>query len=179
MNHDDVYRLDIVFYRTETHTTDGAIMRADIPSRATINSSGYDVGAYCPDGPIEIPPMHVRRINTGLVFALPQRATMLVCSRSGLASKGVQVINAPGIIDSDYRDEVGVLLTYIAPPETPPFVVTHGMRIAQLLYIPAPSISEVGRAYPYFREVQTRDSLPSIGNSTRSGGFGSTGVDRL
>jgi len=40
-------------------------------------------------------------------------------------------------------------------------------------------MSEVTRAYPHFQEVDARDRLPSIGNSTRRGGFGSTGVERL
>lgn len=179
MSEYDPHRINIVFYRTAHHTPDGGVVSPEIPTRATHQSSGYDIAAFCPDGPVEVPPLQVRRIQTGLFLALPKDATMLVCSRSGLASKGVQVANAPGIIDSDYRDEVGVLLTYIAPPDAAPFVVTHGMRIAQLLYLPAPTIADASRAFPHFQEVTRRESLPSIGMSSRRGGFGSTGTGTL
>jgi dUTP pyrophosphatase len=178
MDYNDPYRIDIVLTRIPYITPDGTDGRAPLPRRATCDSSGYDITAFCPERPVEIRPLEICRIRTGLIFALPVGATFLVCSRSGLASKGLQVINAPGIIDSDYRDEVGVLLTYIAPPEEPPFVITHGMRIAQLLYLPAPSMSEARRAYPYFHEV-SEHQLPPVGDSTRHGGFGSTGVDAL
>lgn len=139
-----------------------------IPRRATPESAAFDIEAFLPRGPVELHPLQIVKIPTGLFLALPESSALLICSRSGLASKGVQVINAPGVIDSDYRDEVAVLLSYIAPPGTPPVVITHGMRIAQGLWIPInPAIS--------FTPVSTRHELYTR-PVERVGGFGSTGV---
>lgn len=173
--YDELYRTDVLFYRMRYCGVDGAPLTVSLPARATRYSSGYDITACCPLGPVEIHPLTVHRIGTGLQCALPRYAMFQVCSRSGLAAKGVQVVNAPGIIDSDYRDEIGVLLTYLAPPGTPPFVVTHGMRIAQLLYVPPVPIEFAARAYPLFVELDSAELLPNA-DSTRVGGFGSTGT---
>jgi dUTP pyrophosphatase len=138
------------------------------PERKSTEAAAYDVTAYCPDAPIFLHPLQVTKVPTGLFFALPKDSTMLVCSRSGLAAKGIQVINAPGIIDSDYRDEVCVLLAYIAPPDSAAVMINHGDRIAQLLFVPP-------MPHPTFVHVGDRDSLPTR-ETTRRGGFGSTGV---
>lgn len=173
--YDERYRTDVLFCRIPHYDDAGAPVSVDLPTRATRYAAGYDVVACCPQGVVEIPPLTVRRIHTGWSCALPRHAMFQVCSRSGLASKGVHVINAPGIIDSDYRGEIGVLLTYIAAPDAPPFAVTHGMRIAQLLYVPPTPIQYTSRAYPLFVEVATAEELPHP-DSSRTGGFGSTGI---
>ncbi len=50
-------------------------------------------------------------VKTGVKIELPKGFVALVCSRSGLALRnGVFVLNAPGIVDSGYRGEVGVIL---------------------------------------------------------------------
>lgn len=141
------------------------IFRSTLPNRATTQAAGYDLRAYLPQGPMLLPPLSVVMVSTGLRMAMPKDWAALVCSRSGLASKGVLVINAPGIIDSDYRDEVKVLLSYIAAPDAPPFRIEHGMRVAQLLFQP-----------PYHHpELLQSDTLPPA-DSNRNGGFGSTGI---
>ncbi len=50
------------------------------------------------------------------------------------ARQRVTVLNAPGTIDSDYRGEVRVLLDQSRSKE--PFIVTRGMRIAQIVFAP-------------------------------------------
>jgi len=83
-----------------------------------------------------------------------------VRSRSGLALKhGIAVLNSPGTIDSDYRGELAVVLVNHGDQ---PFIVSRGMRIAQLV------IARVERAE--WTEVET---LPE---TTRGeGGYGHTG----
>ena len=67
----------------------------------------------------------------GFALAIPFGYEGQVRSRSGLALKhGIAVLNAPGTIDSDYRGEVGIVLINHGDA---PFVVTRGMRIAQLV----------------------------------------------
>lgn len=97
-------------------------------------------------------------IPLGFACAVPEGYALLVCSRSGLALKeGLIVANQPGIIDSDYRGEVGVIL-YNTGGIT---CVKKGQRIAQLLLIKTDPMG-----------IQVVDELDETG---RTGGFGSTG----
>ena len=50
-------------------------------------------------------------VGTGIKLEIPNGFGAMICSRSGLAAKnGIQVLNAPGIIDTDYRGEIKVIL---------------------------------------------------------------------
>jgi deoxyuridine 5'-triphosphate nucleotidohydrolase len=69
--------------------------------------------------------------GTGLKVAIPTGYAGLILPRSGLAlRKGVTVLNAPGLIDPDYRGEVGVLLINHGDE---PVEIVQGERIAQLV----------------------------------------------
>lgn len=85
-----------------------------------------------------------------------------VVPRSGLALRhGVTCLNAPGVIDSGYRGEVGVVLVNTDPAVD--FVVRPGDRVAQLVVAEVASVS--------FAEVD------ELCDSERGpGGFGHTGV---
>ena len=84
----------------------------------------------------------------------------LVCSRSGLALSGITVANSPGIIDPDYKGEIGVILHNGGFDTT---FIKQGDRIAQLVIL-----SGVRRVSKF------------EGNEVRGErgdqGFGSTGV---
>jgi dUTP pyrophosphatase len=100
-------------------------------------------------------------VPTGLRVAIPEGYAGLVLPRSGLALRaGVTVLNAPGLIDSGYRGEIGVLLiNHGAAPVT----LARGERIAQLV------IQPVARA----TLVEVRELEAS---QRGAGGFGSTGT---
>ena len=71
-------------------------------------------------------------IRTGIAMAIPPGYAGFIQPRSGLSWKhGVTCINAPGLIDSGYRDELRVLLINTDPHE--PYKVQRGDRIAQLV----------------------------------------------
>lgn len=58
----------------------------------------------------------------------------LVIPRSGLAyNHGITVLNAPGLIDTDYEGVIGVIL-YNTSDE--PYEVATGDRVAQLMIVP-------------------------------------------
>jgi dUTP pyrophosphatase len=100
-------------------------------------------------------------IPTGIRIALPEGFEGQVRPRSGLAAKhGVTVLNSPGTVDADYRGEVKVILINHG---TAPFVVSRGMRIAQLV------VAAVTRV-----AVVEASALPSTVRG--AGGFGSTGL---
>lgn len=134
--------------------------QAVMPSRATAQSAGYDLSA-CLAQPLTIPPGETRMVPTGLAIQLPEGTAGMVYPRSGLASKfGITLINAVGVIDSDYRGELKVPLHNHG---NAPFLLHHGDRMAQLVVTPVlfPSVEEVSQL------TQTHRG---------TGGFGSTGI---
>ena len=99
-------------------------------------------------------------IPTGLKFEIPLGYEVQIRPRSGLALKhGVTLVNAPGTIDSDYRGEVGLILINHG---SEPFHITHGERVAQMVF------AHVTRC-----EIVEVTSLTITERG--AGGFGSTG----
>lgn len=107
-------------------------------------------------------------IPTGLKFALPTalqddksiRYECQVRPRSGLAlKKGITVLNTPGTVDADYRDEVHVILINHGHEAV---WIEDGERIAQLV----------------FTKVETCEwvEVARLDETDRKGGFGHTGV---
>ena len=130
-----------------------------VPARATAGSAGYDL-ASAEEGALA--PLERRLFRTGFSIAVPEGYECQLRPRSGLALKhGITLPNTPATIDSDYRGEVMVALVNLAAEA---FVVTRGMRIAQMV------IARVERAE--FSEVA---ALPPTARG--AGGFGSTGVE--
>ena len=131
-----------------------------LPAYETRGAAGADVRAYLPGGAETLSPGERRLIPTGLTMEIPEGFEMQVRPRSGLALKhGLMLVNSPGTIDSDYRGPVGVIVLNAGDA---PFVVEHGMRIAQLVVAPV---------------VQARfEPATTLGETGRGpGGFGSTG----
>ncbi len=134
-----------------------------MPAYQTALSAGLDLAACLAENQpaVTIQPGEIAVIPCGFAMALPEGFEGQVRPRSGLASKfGVTLPNAPGTIDADYRGEVKVPLINHGKQ---PFVVEHGMRIAQMVIAP------VVRA-----KVERVESLDETDRG--SGGFGSTGL---
>lgn len=128
-----------------------------LPLRKTLGSSGYDLHAY---EHAYIPVSETALIRTGIKLQIPFGYEGQIRSRSGLALKhGIIVLNSPGTIDSDYAEEIGVLL-YNAGGTA--FHVKKGDRIAQIVFAPV--------LHPHFALVDV------VSTTDRGGGFGSTGV---
>jgi dUTP pyrophosphatase len=101
-----------------------------LPQYATAGSAGMDLSAAV-DGDVALAPGQRAMVPTGLSIELPEGFEAQVRPRSGLAAKnGITVLNAPGTVDSDYRGEINVVLINLGDA---PFVVTRGMRIAQMI----------------------------------------------
>ena len=74
-------------------------------------------------------------IPTGIAVAIHVGLCGLVLPRSGLAIEhGVTCLNAPGLIDANYRGEVRVIMINHG---TQAFKAEAGDRIAQLLIVPS------------------------------------------
>jgi dUTP pyrophosphatase len=73
-------------------------------------------------------------VPTGIAVELPGGWAGFVLPRSGLAAKhGLTCLNAPGLIDSGYRDEIRVVLVNHSAAA---YAVARGDRIAQLVVQP-------------------------------------------
>ena len=140
---------------------EGADTALGLPTYETDGAAGADLRANLPDGDVILEPGARALISTGLRMEIPPGFEVQVRPRSGLALKyGITLVNSPGTIDSDYRGVVGVILINLSDES---FVVTHGMRIAQMIAAPL---------------VQAQfEQVGSLGDSERgAGGFGSTGA---
>ncbi len=79
-------------------------------------------------------------VGTGVALAIPPGWAGFVLPRSGLAARhGVTCLNAPGLIDSGYRDEVKVILVNTDPSAD--YQVLRGDRVAQLVIQAVESVS--------------------------------------
>lgn len=148
---------------------------AKIPTYAHKGDAGMDVYSTID---VTIAPGETKLIPLGFKVAIPEGYELQVRPRSGFSLRThLRVANAPGTIDSGYRDEVGVILHNCAPTiqdfgdgraETclygPSYTISKGDRIAQLVL----------QAVPTALFVKTSD-ISKIGED-RNGGWGSTGV---
>ncbi len=131
-----------------------------LPSYESAHAAGADLAAAVA-ADVAIRPGARALIPTGFAIALEPGFEAQIRPRSGLALKnGITVLNSPGTIDADYRGEVGVILINHGEAD---FIVTRGMRIAQMIIAPV--------ATAQWSECQ---ELPDTERGT--GGFGSTGV---
>ena len=74
-------------------------------------------------------------VGTGIAIELPEGWAGFVLPRSGLAARhGITCLNAPGLIDSGYRDEIRVVLVNHDPVSS--YEIQRGDRIAQLVIQP-------------------------------------------
>ncbi len=131
-----------------------------LPDYKTAGASGMDIAAAT-DKPIILKPLGRAAIPTGLKIAIPHGYEAQIRPRSGLALKdGIAVLNAPGTIDCDYRGEIKVILINLSDRD---FIITHGMRIAQMVFAPVTRGS-----FEVTAELDETDR--------GEGGFGSTGT---
>jgi len=131
---------------------------AQVPSRGSLGAAGYDL--YACEYTI-IPRGKIVKVRTGIAIELADATYhMKIVSRSGLASKGLYIINSPGIVDSDYRGEI--LCAMINNSSVDHYIFYPGDRIAQLLIEKSVEV-----------EFELVDELTP--SSRGSGGFGSSG----
>ena len=129
---------------------------AALPERSTNGAVGYDL---CASQDCTILAGGKGLVKIGLSISFPTGLYARIAPRSGLALKKLIDVGA-GVVDSDYRGEVGVVLFNHGDQD---FEVKMGDRIAQLI-------------------LEKIDTLPveevqGLDNTVRgSGGFGSTVV---
>ncbi len=128
------------------------------PSYAHEGDAGCDLFSTAN---VEIKPGERQIVPTGIAVAIPAGYAGFVQPRSGMAAKhGMGIVNTPGLIDSEYRGEIKVILINLDPETT--FRAGRGDKIAQLVIQPVMAVD--------FNVVETLDETVR-----GAGGFGSSG----
>ena len=132
---------------------------AILPTYGSAEAAGADLYA-CLDEAVTIQPGEVYWVPTGIALEVPKGCAGLVYARSSLGAKrGLAPANKVGVVDSDYRGEVKVvLLNHSKQPQT----LEPGERVAQFVITPVLT--------PAYEEVEELTDT-----SRGAGGFGSTG----
>ena len=101
----------------------------------------------------------IKKIDTGIKIKIPNGYEAQIRCRSGLACKGLMVVNGIGTIDSNYIGKIMVILTNISKKE---ILIKHLDKIAPMCIKPVWQFD--------FKEVKCLEETDR-GES----GFGSTG----
>lgn len=132
---------------------------AQLPKYGSAEAAGADLYA-CLDAPVSIEPGQTAWIPTGIALEVPKGCAGLIYARSSMGVKrGLAPANKVGVIDSDYRGEIRVVLLNHGK-ETQ--IIEPGERVAQFIITPVLT--------PVYKDVET---LTETDRGT--GGFGSTG----
>lgn len=129
-----------------------------MPTRGTAQSAGLDI--YMP-WTLRMKPNDRVSVQTGVRVAIPEGHVGLLIPRSSWGRRGIKLQNTVGVIDSDYRGDLTLMLS--SDIEDDWVDIHEGERVAQLLIIPC--------VVPEIAAVEQFSLLTDRGE----GGFGSTG----
>lgn len=145
-----------VYYTTSSNPVYECMVQpgALLPKRAHSSDAGADLFSY---QDCEIYPGEQKLVDTGIAIKIPRGFGGFIYNRSSQGKVGITIPHSVGVIDSDYRGNLKVLLKNISED---PYKIKVGDRIAQLVIQP----------------IQLVD-FKDIWNDTArgTGGFGSTG----
>ena len=129
---------------------------AKLPTKGTKGSAYCDL--YVAESCV-LDLAETRAVTTGWNIEVPSGYFLDIRPRSGLALLGVTINNSPGVIDTDFRGELKVILTNHS---TEAYYIRIGDRIAQCALMPVLECS--------FEEVEKLSETERGVN-----GYGSTG----
>ena len=130
---------------------------ARIPTKKSLQAAGFDIAAPIP---VYVPPLSSRVIGTKIALQIPNGYYGRIAARSGLA-KDHQLTVLGGVVDSDYRGEIKVILMNLG---SYPVDLPEHSRIAQMI------IEKVHEDHS-MEETNTLDDT-----KRNDGGLGSSGV---
>jgi dUTP pyrophosphatase len=132
------------------------------PERATEGSAGFDIAVS--HDMLLTKGTHI--VGTGITAQIPENMCGLILPRSSLHKLGLSLANQVGLIDSDYRGEIKLILAYdgFNPlGDGIPLKLLKGTRLAQLVFLELPNTF-------FTISKMLSDSKRGVG------GVGSTGV---
>jgi dUTP pyrophosphatase len=99
-----------------------------LPWYSTISAADMDIHANLEEE-IVLKPLERKLVNTRFYQEIPEDYEKQIRPRSGLSlNKAVTILNSPGIIDGDYRDEVCVIDINLSIEN---FVIKYDERVCQ------------------------------------------------
>ena len=128
------------------------------PVRGSLGAAAFDLYYGDLKQGIRLEPHSTKRVKTNLAIEIPKDYYGQIETRSSTASKGIYITG--GIIDSDYRGEIEVILNTtkdslsLIPGDKIAQLIIH--RIPDVLFVEVNELSETERGF---------------------GGFGSTNID--
>lgn len=127
------------------------------PTRFTKGSVGYDL--FTPKQICLAPNCH-QRVNTGIILEMDDSVFSLIAPKSKIAFQ-YHVTILGGIIDSDYRGPIEVILHNLGKDT---IVFSEGDPIAQLIFLPkiTPTLIEVQEI-----DLNTERGTRGFGNSNK------------
>lgn len=128
------------------------------PRYGSEGAAGIDI-YYNGDEEITIGPGNLAELKTHLAVEIPEGHFGMLVVRSGYGWRGLSMLNSVGIIDSDYRGEIGIKLVNHGHDV---ITIEPGVRVAQMIIVP-------------FMQVMLERSAGLGGTRRGRGGFGSTG----
>jgi dUTP pyrophosphatase len=128
---------------------------AKLPQRQHPTDAGADLFS---NENCEIYPGDQKLVDTGIAIKIPRGFGGFIFNRSSQGKKGITIPHSVGVIDSDYRGNLKVLLKNIGDD---PYKIEAGDKIAQLVIQPV-------------QIVNFKDTWNDTARGT--GGFGSTGT---
>lgn len=133
----------------------------DLPAPAYAHPGDAGLDLFAAE-PVTLRPFERALVPTGVALAIPEGYAGFVQPRSGLAiTKGLALVNSPGLIDSRYRGEIKVIAVNLDP--SAPIEIARGDKIAQLVVQPVACAKLV--------------PVDTLSETERGeGGFGSTGL---
>ncbi len=132
-----------------------------MPVRAHASDAGADLKSV--ENAI-IQPWQTKMLDTGVAVKIPTGFVGMVFNRSSQGKRGITIPNSVGIIDSDYRGNIKVLLTNNSNEDYE--IIALNTKIAQLVVVPI--------TLPHFEKWDGASKWDDTARGT--GGFGSTGV---
>lgn len=156
---------------------------AKIPTYAHLGDGAVDL--YAPED-FTLGPGETKIIPVDIKVALPYGYAFLIHPRSGLSAKTkLRVANSVGLVDSQYKGIIGVVLENVEPrikdisyefddkgrpiitsiEHGQSYSISKGERFAQMRLVEVPSVS--------FFQVESVDNI----GDDRGGGFGSSGTN--
>jgi dUTP pyrophosphatase len=148
---------------------------AKLPTYANEGDSGVDV--YAVEN-ITIYPQETKIVKIGLKTVIPNGYEIQVRPRSGISFyTPLRISNAPGTVDSKFRDEIGIIITNTSNKDVGfynlneknnnhgTYQILKGDRIAQLVLCEVPKMKFV-----------VVNNVLDMDSTNRGGGYGSSGI---
>jgi dUTP pyrophosphatase len=135
-----------------------------IPKYQTSQAAGFDLAAM---NDVTLKPGETKLVGTGLIFDIPNDYEVQIRPRSGISlNTTLRIANAPGTIDSDFKNEIMLIVTNISMNGS--VAVSAGARLAQAVITPV--LQAI--IFDIDTGIENEDTT-----TVRVGGFGSTGKE--